>query len=197
MSTDSQTIAVYDTSAEEYDNRFGKLEPETHLLNFISAMPKGAYVLDLGCGPGHASAEMKAAGLVPDSVDASAEMVSIAKNRYGLDARLATFDDITSKETYHGIWANYSLLHAKRADMPRYFKALHHALLPEGLLHLAMKKGTGDGRDRLGRYYTYLAPDELTGMLRDAGFTPGKIEEKEIKGLASTPDIGITMHAYA
>lgn len=197
MTIDKQTIRVYDANATEYHARFGEMGPDAHLSYFISALPKGAKVLDLGCGPGHFSDLMRQAGLEPDPIDASAEMVTFANKQYDIGARLGTFDDIDAYHSYHGIWANYSLLHALRADLPRYFKALHQALLPDGVMHLAMKKGSGEGRDSLGRYYTYLLPDELIDILCDAGFTPGPIMEEKIRSFADTSDISLTLQAHA
>ncbi|MDW4550244.1 class I SAM-dependent methyltransferase [Defluviimonas sp. D31] len=197
MSADERTIAVYEAKAADYAARFAADRPDRHLVGFIAALPKGAWVLDLGCGPADASAFMRAAGLIPDPVDAAPAMVALANARHAIGARLATFDEIEAQAAYDGIWANFSLLHAPRADLPRHLAALHRALTPGGLLHIGMKTGTGEGRDALDRFYTYVGRDELLGLLAAAGFTVTGTDEGIETGLAGTPDPWIIVRAHA
>ncbi len=188
MSADPRTIAVYDSRAAGYADLFRTDRPDRHLQVFIDALPKGGRVLDLGCGPANASAFLRAAGMVPDPVDASAAMVALANERHAIGARLGTFDDIDAVATYDGVWANFSLLHAARADLPRHLAALHRALKPGGLLHIGMKTGTGEARDMLDRFYTYVSPEELRGLLAGAGFAVLAEDRGHERGLAGTLD---------
>lgn len=197
MTADLKTVEVYDTCVNEYHAQANEYSHDPYLEIFMRQMPKNANVLDLGCGPGHASAVMKSAGLNPDPVDASPKMVALANESYGVKARVSTFDDIKDEKVYQGVWANYSLLHAPRKDLPRHLNALHKALVPKGLLHLAMKKGEGERRDRLGRYYTYYAADELTEILHASGFTPNLNEENEITGFTGAAEVSLVVHAIA
>jgi SAM-dependent methyltransferase len=197
VTADPRTIAVYDERAADYADRFREDRPGPHLTAFMAALPPGARVLDLGCGPGTASAFLRAAGFAPDPVDASPAMVAAANARHGVGARLATFDDIDAVGVYDGVWANFSLLHAARADLPRHLIGLHCAVRPQGILHIGMKTGTGQGRDRLGRLYTYVTVPELTGLLTAAGFhVTATIEGREV-GLAGTDDPFVMMRAHA
>ncbi len=197
MSTDPRTIAVYEARAEDYADRFATGAPEPPLQAFIDLLPQGARVLDLGCGPGNASAFLRAAGMLPDPIDAAPAMVAMANRRHDIGARLASFSDIDAVAAYEGVWANFSLLHAPRADLPRYLRALHRALRPGGLLHIAMKTGTGEARDALGRAYTYVTPDQLAALLTSAGFTPFTTEQGHEAGLAGTHDPFVIIRANA
>jgi len=197
MSADARTLAVYATRAGDYADRFAQQAPDRFLAAFIAALPQGSDVLDLGCGPGTASAFLRAAGHRPDPVDASPEMVALANDRHAIGARLATFDDIDTVAAYDGVWANFSLLHAARADLPRLLGALHRALKPGGLFHIGMKTGTGEARDALDRFYTFVTRDELTAFLHDAGFTVIAAHEGMERGLAGTKDPFIVVHARA
>lgn len=197
MNTDQRTIAVYDERAADYADRFQTTQPDVHLTAFMAELPKGARVLDLGCGPGTASAFLRAAGFIPDPVDASAAMVAMANARHGIDARLGTFDDIVAVGVYDGVWANFSLLHSPREDLPRHFSALRRALKPGGVLHVGMKTGSGHGRDSLGRFYTYVTSPELTDLLQGAGFRVTATQEGHDVGLAGTDDPYVIMRAHA
>jgi 2-polyprenyl-3-methyl-5-hydroxy-6-metoxy-1,4-benzoquinol methylase len=194
--TDAQTLAVYDAKIEDY-LRLTQAPPSKSLLAFIKAIPEGGRVLDLGCGPGLAAAEMARQGCNVEAIDGSAEMVAAASKHPGVTAREATFDELPSQATYHGIYANFSLLHAQRADFDRHIQACHAALHPGGILHLAMKLGTGEKRDDLGRFYTYYTAQELKDILTQAGFTLTFEREGQEKGLAGDVEPFIMMSAHA
>lgn len=186
--SDRETIEVYNARAQSYDELVSRDTPDADLQAFIDAVTPGGLVLDLGCGPGNSAAMMRDAGLKPEAVDASEEMVRIARERYGLDARMALFDDITGHDLYDGIWANFSLLHAPKDAMPRHLATLRQALKPGGVFHIGMKTGTHVGRDPIGRFYSYYEVEELKGLLQEAGFTPSRIREGVDKGLSGNMD---------
>ena len=100
--TDAQTLAVYDAKIEDY-LRLTQAPPSKSLLAFIKAIPEGGRVLDLGCGPGLAAAEMARQGCDAEAIDGSAEMVAAASKHPGVTAQQATFDELPSQATYHGI----------------------------------------------------------------------------------------------
>lgn len=195
--TDRETIAVYDARAGDYAKLESSHTPSDTLATFISALPEGARVLDLGCGPGTSARHMVQAGCVVDALDASAEMIGLASAIEGVTARQASFDDISGRAIYDGVWANFSLLHAPRAHMPKHLAAIHTALKPGGLFHLAVKEGTGEGRDALGRHYTYFTEPDLTALLESAGFSVGPYRRGRDKGLSGTDDNWISVTAHA
>lgn len=192
---DAKTIAFYDHAAERYANLTQTDTPDAQLLAFMDQLPKSADVLDLGCGPARTSAHMRDAGFNPDPVDASQGMIDLANRNYQIGARLLTFDDIDMVDAYDGIWANFSLLHAPRADFPRILTALHRALRKGGIFHIALKTGTGEARDDIDRLYTYLGITELHDLLTTAGFTVIATAEGHEVGCAGTDDQFVAMRA--
>ena len=185
--SDAETVGVYNARAGDYakmTDRSGRIDPD--LLIFMERLPEGGHVLDLGCGPGTASAVMATRGFVVTATDASAEMVALAARHAGVEARLATFEEIEGRDLYDGVWANFSLLHAPRDQMPGYLARLVTALKPGGKFHIGMKLGTGAQRDGIGRFYTYYSDEELSQLLKAAGLT---IEDRSFgqdKGLDGT-----------
>lgn len=168
---DERTIALYDAKAADYADLVVSDQADAQLQAFMDALPPDGCVLDLGCGPAFASAQMREAGFIVDPVDASQGMIDIANAKFSINARLLTFDQIDMVNAYDGIWANFSLLHAPRADLPRHLNALATALRRDGIIHIGMKTGTGEARDKIDRKYTYVTQDELRGLLQNAGFT--------------------------
>lgn len=197
MSTDPKTIRTYDTHADEYARVTYTDKPDALLQAFIDAVPQKGRVLDLGCGPGTFANLMAQSGLSVDATDASAEMVARAARHQGVSAQQATFDDLTAHNRYDGIWANFSLLHAPRTAMPHHLAAIHTALRPHGVFHLAVKTGEGEHRDRLGRLYTYYSPETLTGLLETARFTVQKITPGRDKGLDGSLSDWISVATHA
>lgn len=194
--SDDQTISVYQTRAANYADLGISPTQATALNVFSTALPPEAHILDLGCGPGlHARALMDLGHSV-DAIDATQAFVDAAR-AIGVAARLATFDDINAHNAYDGIWASFSLLHAPRADVPRYLAALAHALRPGGTFFLGMKTGSGESRDSIGRHYCYFSAEELEQMLTDLGLTiTHRVDDAEA-GFAGTVDPYTLLHAKA
>lgn len=175
MTRDARTIAVYDSRAGDYARLVGSAENDPDLERFLGKLAGGGRILDLGCGPGLHAAAMKARGFEVVAMDASPAMTELARRHAGIEVRDAGFADLTEVAAFDGIWANFSLLHAPRAEMPDHLARIRRALRPGGILHLGMKTGSGEGRDRLGRFYTYYSLTELQAMTEAAGFA---VEEK-------------------
>ncbi|MDF0599309.1 methyltransferase domain-containing protein [Psychromarinibacter sp. C21-152] len=195
MTTDA-TLAAYDRLAADYLEMV-KDSASPGLGRFLAALPPGARVLDLGCGPGHDAERIAAAGHEVLAVDASAEMAAMAARRDGVAARQARFDDIATLGRFGGIWASFSLLHAPRADFARHLRDLHAACAPGAAFGLGMKLGEGEGTDSLGRFYTYYSEEGLRDLLALSGFTVTDAKTGENAGLAGIPEPWIVLLSHA
>lgn len=182
--SDAETIGVYDAKASSYAKLVTRNKPDADLQAFLDLMPSGGRVLDFGCGPGNSAAMMRAHGLEVEATDASSEMVKLARDTYGVEARCETFDMLDAQERYDGIWANFSLLHAPKSDFAWHLNRVSVALKPEGILHLGMKTGSGEMRDSIGRMYSYFTAGELHGEMNAQGFSVSRERHGEAEGLA-------------
>ncbi len=171
MSDEARTIAVYDAQADDYARMTETLGELRQLEAFAAALPAGARVLDLGCGPGFYARWLAERGFRVEAWDASAEMVRRAAAQPGVTARQAGFDALEAEAVFDGVWANFSLLHARKSALPGLLRRIHRAGRPGMRFHIGMKSGKGGGPDRLGRYYAYYEEDELEALLTEAGFT--------------------------
>ncbi|PTQ74773.1 class I SAM-dependent DNA methyltransferase [Celeribacter persicus] len=171
MSEADRTIPIYDAQAGAYAVRNAELYELPQAQAFAGGLPSGAHILDFGCGPGQYAEWFATQGFEVEAWDASAEMLALTARHEGVATRLARFDALEAKEVYDGIWANFSLLHAERQELPDLLHRIHRALKPGGVFHIAMKLGEGAGPDKLGRYYTYYGEAELEDLLHAARFT--------------------------
>ena len=66
-----------------------------------------------------------------------------------------------------------------------------------GTLHIALKTGTGEARDRLGRLYTYYTDAELSGLVTAAGFAVRGRTTGCDKGMDGAMADWVALHADA
>lgn len=173
------TLAYYDGEADAYAVWSRPDKPGTWLERFAAMIPTGGHVLDLGCGGGWAAAWFRDQGYDVTAIDGSAGLAAAARRDYGLDVRVARFEDLSDEAVYDGVWAHFSLLHAPRADLPGHLSRVSRALKPGGALLLGLKGGKDDeATDALGRFYSYYSCESIETFLRDAGFSSINVTEK-------------------
>lgn len=159
---DPQTIGIYAQEAAKYAVRDRKERADGFLEPFITMMPAGAVILDLGCGSGWAGAIMQDQhGFDVHALDVTPEMAALAQQKLKRTVRVASFESVDDIEKYDGIWASGALLHVPKTDMPALLAKLALALKKGGLLLATFKSGEGESRDKLGRFYAYYTLSEL------------------------------------
>ena len=197
MKPDKITINIYNEKTTDYQNMAKSSAEMSAEKDFAASIPVGGYVLDYGCGPGRTAGYFAECGLQTHAFDASIEMVKLARNNIGVKVWLGSFESFSADYTYDGIWANFSLLHASREEMPNLLKTIHSALKTKGKLFLGLKLGTGQARDNLGRFYTYYDKEELRNLLKTAGFKWESHITGSGKGLDGTVSKWISVLAHA
>ena len=181
---DQGTMAAYAAHIERYRKLVTDQGGNRRLGGFMARLKPGDAVLDFGCGVGDGAAAMRDAGLDVSCVDASPDMVAMALELHGMEVRQISFDELTDEDLYDGVWASFSLLHIPKSDLPDILARLHRALRPGGLLYIGLKSGSGEERDRFGRFYAYYEEEELAGHIRHAGLSPISVMHDEIVGMS-------------
>ena len=193
---DPETLAIYAKRVAQYEALGVGQEQLDEMETFFARLPEGAKILDLGCGPGQHAAMMAARGFEVLATDATPEFVEAAKAR-GINARVARFDDLCDVDAFDAVYASFSLLHAPKAKMPEHLAAIARALRPNGWLFLGTKLGSGEARDKIGRFYAYYTEAELIGLLEAAGFAVAHSVTGEETGLSGEVSPFILLQAQA
>ncbi len=187
MTADSETLAFYDAEAAAYAAYASDKSERVSLARFAARLEPGTSVLDFGCGSGWAAHALEGQGFRVSALDGSAGLAAEARRRYGLEVRVARFEELDDDGLYGGIWASFCLLHDTREAMPGHLARVHRALESGGWLYLGLKEGAGESRDRLGRRYTYFGEAEIGGLLAVAGFPDPEIATEQSTGYDGSP----------
>jgi len=177
---DSETIKFYSNEAEAYTTR-GVPASKRHLHTFMTRLPAGGRVLELGCGAGQDSQAMLAEGFDVTPSDGTEAIAAAAAKRLGRAVKVLLFEDIEETDAYDGVWANACLLHVPREHLPAIIARVQRALVPGGVFYASFKAGEAEGRDRFGRYYNYPSPEWLAGAYGVRGWK-GQIEITSDRG---------------
>ncbi len=181
---DENTLRFYSEEAAAYT---AQVHPHNaRLESFLTRLPRGAKILELGCGAGHDSAQMIAAGFDVTPTDGTADIAAAAEKRLGCPVSVLLFEDIKMADAYDGIWANACLLHIPRDQLSTILEQIRQTLRPGGVFYASFKSGTAEGRDSFGRYFNY--PDaEWLRRAYDAGWKAIDIEAAEGGGYDRKP----------
>ena len=174
----ADAITVYDSIADQYNEKIDSYAPRPEREKFISLIKPGGHILDAGCGPGRDADYFAQKKFTVTGVDLSEKLLNLARRR----TKEATFiqQDLRSLQfpdnSFDGIWACASLLHLRRTEVPGVLRRFRDVLKSSGTLFVLLKEGSGeaDVQDRLSpelsRHFVYYKPPELKSLLTDAGF---------------------------
>lgn len=156
------SIEYYNTHANEYFQKTVDIDMQNHWDAFISLLPEGASILDLGCGSGRDSAYFLSCGYDVTMLDASYEMCKLAHIHTGHEVLNLLYEDMDFYDVFDGIWACASLVHIPRNRIDGILQKIIQALKINGIMYMSFHYGEFEGiRD--GRYFT----DYRGRMLRE------------------------------
>ncbi|MDF3864606.1 class I SAM-dependent methyltransferase [Pseudomonas denitrificans (nom. rej.)] len=128
-------------------------------------------LLDFGCGPGRDLCALKGIGHAPVGLDGCSDFVAMAREASGCEVWQQDFLALDlPAERFDGIYANASLFHVPRSELPRVLRQLHGALKPGGVLFSSNPRGENQEGWNGGRYGSYHDLANWTSLLEKAGF---------------------------
>jgi ubiquinone/menaquinone biosynthesis C-methylase UbiE len=177
VSETSTTSATYDQIAAEYAACWADKADAmvTARQRFAARLAPGARVLDVGCGPGRDTAELRMLGLNACGFDRSRGMLAQARQRGRLPLLLGDMRRLPVPDgALDGLWCCAAFLHIPKRDGPAVLHEFRRVLRHDGTLYLSVKQGDGERWHAkeygLQRFFAYYQPDELDALLASAGF---------------------------
>ena len=173
------TVHAYDLDAVAYAEASPAMlgSVRADLEDLVARLGAGARVLEVGSGGGRDALVMEELGLRVRRTDITPGFVSLLRQQ-GLAADLLDplVDDLSAPEgPYDAVWANASLLHVRRDDLPTVLERLAAVTRSGGVLRISLKEGDGEGWSTHGsvsnpRHFTYWRADALIAVVDAAGW---------------------------
>jgi SAM-dependent methyltransferase len=197
----SATIRAYDASATDYlEHTQGLPAPIASAIErFLGVVPPGSRVLEVGSGSGRDALALEQAGLSVRRTDVTPAFVDLLRARGHTADQLDPLvdeltDPVTPESPYDGVWADASLLHVEREDLPTVLARLAHATRAGGGIFVSVKEGDGEdwsihGNVTAPRFFTFWREEPLRSTLEAAGWSVREVVRSE--GRDGEPWLGV------
>ena len=168
------TLGHYESRAQDYwaGTRDHDVQQNIDaLLAHIEGAPPFT-ILDAGCGPGRDLITLAALGHQPVGLDGAAAFAGMARAHSGCEVWHQDFLalDLPSNR-FDGIFANASLQHIPKTELPRVLRDLHATLKERGVLFASIPHGDDQEGGNDERYSCFHRPASWHALLQSAGFT--------------------------
>ena len=193
-----RTIRIYKKLGKRYTEAIKDARVK-EFPEFVSLLPKGGRVLDVGCAAGRDSKRFVQKGFRVIGIDLVDSFLKDARENVP-QAKFIKMDLLNLKfpqNYFDAIWANAVLLHIMKKDVPKALKEFYKILKPRGKLHIRVKRGRGikyrkeelsSGEKRL---FVCFSKDELERFVEEAGFKiiisrifPDELRRKDVKWIS-------------
>lgn len=182
------TIAWYDNNAGQYAQNIGDDVVIDQVEDFCALVPAGGKILDAGCAAGRDSKVFKDNGYDVTGVDISQGLLQIASaHNPNITFTVGDFRNLPFEDaSFDGIWSHASLLHMEtQSDVSSSLAEFSRVLKPGGALHVLVKAQTTaqhtaivtDTKAGHDRFFQYFTLNNLTTLLKQAGFTLVSMEQ--------------------
>lgn len=178
----SETLETYENNLDRY--LAGTPQTSTgdfkkFIDEYISTLPKKAYILELGSGTGRDANYIETQiDVVIDRTDVVQAFIDYQKDSFGLDVQHLDARHLSSIQKYDSIFALAVLLHFSKEDCARVCKNIFNALKKGGSFVFRMKNKTGKVNEEISfhkmqrpRYFRYWTSGNFIEMLENIGFS--------------------------
>ncbi|KWU19087.1 class I SAM-dependent methyltransferase [Burkholderia cenocepacia] len=169
-----RTLEVYAATAATYQALTQALDASSGREMLTSRLPRGAAVLDAGCGWGRDAKEFRKDGYAVTAFDGCPEMAALACGYALMPVSTLRFQNVSFPPMFDGIWARASLLHLEHDELVDALRRLLASLRPGGWMYACFKEGEGEQVDDAGRYFYFMTEQRFGQLLAVAG---GKLVE--------------------
>ena len=202
MEYDLKTSEFYSQNASSLAEEYSKASPGfTEILKNL--LPKGALILDAGCGTGRDLAELINAGFEITGTDAAAEMLLVAEKMYPqLSGRLirSTLPELKGiPGSFNGLLCSGVLQHVGHSQIELCFETFSRLLDINGILLISFPLSypgvnPETGRDAKGRVFNIRTAQEYKDFSETNSFE--LIHEKTEKDALKRRQVSWSLQVY-
>jgi SAM-dependent methyltransferase len=169
----ARTLGHYDASARQFwegTRGHDVTQNIEALLRHIGGAPPFS-ILDFGCGPGRDLIAFRDRGHSPIGLEGSRELAAMARTHSGCEVWEQDFVALDLPAArFDGVFANASLQHVPRSELPRVLSELRTTLKPRGVLFASIPRGANEEGWNGERYSVYHDLESWRGFMTTAGF---------------------------
>ncbi len=159
------TLAYYNKHADSFIDDTENVDFHEMQDIFLTCVPKGGLILDMGCGSGRDSKYFLSKGYSVEAFDGSLKMCERAHELTGLDIRCVCFEDWQADKKYDAVWACSSLLHLDDEDLIDIMNRVYACLKNDGIFYSSFKYGDFKGM-RSGRFFNDFNEGKMRALLK-------------------------------
>jgi SAM-dependent methyltransferase len=167
------TIEHYDDSADSFWTGTADHDVSQNYAALLDHLEGVApyRILDLGCGPGRDLKYFRSLGHEPVGLDGSRRFVDMARRYSDCEVLHQDFLDLALPTArFDGIFANASLFHVPRQELPRVLDKLRDSLKSDGVLFSSNPRGPNQEGWNGGRFGSYHDLEGWRHILTAASF---------------------------
>lgn len=158
------TVKFYDSNAKDFFESTYAVDMLDVYKKFESYLSPHSKILDAGCGSGRDTKYFLDHGHDVVAIDASKEMVKLARELTQIDVKHMTFQELEYVDECDAIWSCASLLHIQKSDIPLVFSKFIKALKVHGVWYMSFKVGDTE-REKDGRLFNDYTEESLRETL--------------------------------
>jgi SAM-dependent methyltransferase len=169
----AQTTAYYDINVSDFweGTKDHDVSQNYHALLSAIEAPSPFKLLDFGCGPGRDLIYFARLGHEVTGLDGSPEFCRAAAEKSHCPVWHQDFIELKlPPQHFDGVFANASLFHIPRSELPRVLGQLSTCLRPRGVLFCSNPRGNGESFEE-PRYANFMEIEDYRQFLAAAGFT--------------------------
>jgi SAM-dependent methyltransferase len=167
------TLGHYERTAEAFREGTRDHDVSQNIAAFLRhiAAPEPWTLLDFGCGPGRDLKTFTAMGHVAIGLEGAPSLARMGREESGCEVWEQDFLQLDLPPArFDGVFANASLFHVPRQELPRVLAELRSALKPGGVLFCSNPRGTNEEGWSGERYGAWHDLEAWRGFMAAAGF---------------------------
>lgn len=163
-------LAYYEANAVAYAEKTSRADLSHLYAPFLASLPRGARILDVGCGGGRDLKAFRELGFKPVGIDPSPALVEIARQYSGAEVAVADVQEMEFVDEFEAVWACASLLHLPKLELSEALRCIKRSLISGGVFFLSLQNGSGEHVIHDGRFYARYGESEIQIAVQQNGF---------------------------